>query len=174
MATNYTQIGLTANVGSGGSASISFTSIPNTYTDLIVKISTRWDSNSDGFSYIRFNSDSGSNYSYKVLYGDPQTPSAGSTSSSGNDKAVSGGSQWAAWTSSTFGNMEIYIPNYAGSTYKSFSSDGVGENNATQTYPVLSAGYWNSTSAITSITLLQASGTFVQYSTASLYGILKS
>ena len=174
MATNYTQIGLTANVGSGGASSISFTSIPNTYTDLIVKISTRWDSNSDGFSYIRFNGDSGNNYSYKVLYGDPQTPSAGSVSASGTDKSISGGSQWASWTSNVFGSIEVYIPNYVGSAYKTFSGDGFGENNATQTYPILSAGYWNSTSAITSITLLQASGAFVQYSTASLYGILKS
>ena len=169
----YIRIGSKVTVGAGGSASINFTSIPSTYTDLLIKASMRWDSSSDGFSYVRFNGDSGGNYSYKVVYGDPNATNTGSVYTTSTDKAVTGGSQWASWTANTFGSIEIYIPNYAGSAVKSFSGEGVGENNAPSTYPVLSSGLWNSTSPITSISLIQASGNWVQYSTASLYGIKK-
>ena len=170
----YIRIGSKITVGAGGAASINFTSIPNTYTDLVIKASMRWDSSSDGFSYIRFNSDSGNNYSYKALYGDTQNGTAGTSTSTSADKSITGGSQWASWTAGTFGSIKIHISNYAGSNYKSFASEGVGENNAPQTYPILSAGLWNSTSPITSISLIQASGNWVQYSTASLYGIKNS
>jgi hypothetical protein len=75
-------------------------------------------------------------------------------------------------TANTFGNGEIYIPNYAGSTQKSVSADAVAENNsATYIYSALNAGLWTGTAAITSIKLLIPSYNFVQYSTAYLYGV---
>jgi hypothetical protein len=67
--------------------------------------------------------------------------------------------------------MEIYFPNYASATNKSFSIDSVTENNATLANQFLTAGLWSNTAAITSITLLAASGNLAYYSTASLYGI---
>jgi hypothetical protein len=71
-----------------------------------------------------------------------------------------------------FGNNIIYIPNYASSNYKSLSVDAVPEENGTQTYMILSAGLWSSSSAITSLKLVPNIGpNFVQYSTAYLYGI---
>jgi hypothetical protein len=82
-------------------------------------------------------------------------------------------------TSNTFGNSSIYIPNYTGSTAKSVSIDSVGENNGTASEQIISAALWNNTAAITSITLtslddnLNPSGNFAQYSSVSLYGILK-
>ena len=78
-------------------------------------------------------------------------------------------------TANTFANGEFYIPNYAGSTNKSVSADGVTENNATAARATLTAGLWSNTAAINQITLLPiAGGTFAQYSTATLYGISNS
>ena len=54
------------------------------------------------------------------------------------------------------------------------SADGVMENNATEAYQNLVAGLWSNTSAITSLTLAKSTGNFVQYSSASLYGIKNS
>jgi hypothetical protein len=75
------------------------------------------------------------------------------------------------WTANTFSNGEIYIPNYAGSNYKSWSSDAVTENNATSADMSLVAGLTSITAAITSITIAGAAGNLVQYSTAYLYGV---
>ena len=155
-------------VGSGGAASIDFTSIPSTYTDLCLKFSGRASSNS-GFPWAvvraTFNGSS-SNWTYRAIYGD----------GSGASSAVSSVSELGFGTSSlntanTFGNTEIYIPNYAGSAYKSASVDSVTENNATQTLSALETNLWANTAAITSISLPCPSGTWVQYSTAYLYGV---
>jgi hypothetical protein len=77
-------------------------------------------------------------------------------------------------TSNTFGNFTLYIPNYAGSTQKSMICEAVTENNATNAAARLCAYLHTGTSAINIITLTAASGTFVQYSTATLYGIKSS
>jgi hypothetical protein len=77
-------------------------------------------------------------------------------------------------TASVFSSGEMCIPNYTGSSYKSFSTDSVQENNATLSRLVLVAGLWSDTAAVTSITLTAAAGLFVQYSSATLYGIKNS
>jgi hypothetical protein len=64
----YTLIN-SVTVGSGGAASMEFTSIPSTYTDLVVKISGRSDNTGSFANYLRFNSDSGNNYTWINLYG---------------------------------------------------------------------------------------------------------
>jgi hypothetical protein len=69
--------------------------------------------------------------------------------------------------------MEVYIPNYAGSAYKSISIDAVDENNASSAYSVLTAGLWSNTAAITSLRLTDNNGGYLQYTTAYLYGIKK-
>jgi hypothetical protein len=80
----------------------------------------------------------------------------------------------ATSTSSTFNNGELYFPNYLSSSNKSFSIDMVAENNGTTGYNFLDAVLWSYTEAITSISIVANSGTFVQYSTAYLYGIKNS
>ena len=160
-------------VGSGGASSIDFTSIPSTYTDLCVKLSMRVNAGSGGYqTYVRFNSDSGSNYSWRNLLGTgSSTVSQNSSPDTGMriTMSVSSGD-----TASTFSNSELYIPNYAGSTYKSVSADGVSENNATAATADLAAGLWSSTSAITAVNVFASGANFVQYSTATLYGIKNS
>ena len=155
-------------VGSGGASSIDFTSIPSTYTDLCVKFSLRAGSNNCN---LRFNGSSAASYGQKTLRG---TGSAVDTYYSVNSGATEIYFQALSSTSdtaNTFSNVELYIPNYAGSTNKSCSLDGVGENNGTTTYSNLIAGLWSNTAAITQVSVLSS---FVQYSTATLYGIKNS
>lgn len=154
-------------VGAGGAASIEFTNIPATYTDLLLKFSLRGDIDS-GTILVYFNG-STSNLSSRQIYG---TGSGAASNSSATDIRTWGGQNQSLYTSNTFANAEMYIPNYAGNTNKSVSIDGVNENNATEAYTSLAAGLWANTSAITSIKL--DNNNFVQYSTAVLYGISKS
>ncbi len=166
----YTLIQPAVVVGSGGAASMAFTSIPSTFTDLILQISARTADTGlvyDGMK-ITFNG-SATGYSDRLLYGD------GSAAASANQSGASTRFHYAttnAATSSTFGSASIYIPNYTGSNNKSLSSDSVSENNATTAIAALDAGLWSNTSAITSISISSNSGAnFVQYSTAYLYGV---
>lgn len=163
-------------VGSAGASSIDFTNIPQGYRDLKVVFSARINTNVSGVNYVslyvRFNGDTGTNYSSRLLYGD------GSAAGSANESTQTK-SQWQYATninatSNAFSNGEIYIPNYTGSTQKSFSSDSVSESNATNSIAALKAGLWSGTSAITSITISNNfdSTNFAQYTTATLYGIL--
>ena len=170
MANTYTLIS-SVTVGSA-TGSITFSSIPATYTDLLVKVSARFSAASVNKALLmKFNSDaSTSNYKNINLKGN------GSSASGGSDEGYAGGYiaelNADSSTSNTFSNVEIYIPNYLSSNYKSFSVDSVMENNSTTAYTTLAANLWNSTSAITSIILSEhTSSNFMQYSTAYLYGI---
>jgi hypothetical protein len=159
-------------VGAGGTSSINFTSIPSTYTDLMLVFSGRMDNNPFSIAWtdslLTFNGSSAS-FTDKLLYGDGSV----ATSQSATATVVRIPSSGA--TALTFGNVQIYIPNYAGSTNKSFSMDYVTENNATQSRTEFHAGLWTNTAAINQITLTaQASGNFSQYSTAYLYGVNKN
>lgn len=157
-------------VGAGGTSEITFSSIPSTYTDLVIKMSIRTNRTgdpSDG-GLLKINGAT-TNRSARFLYGD------GSSAVSGNSSSVWSLIQGNSGTASVFSNSEFYIPNYAGSTNKSFSSDGVAENNATLAYQGLGASLWSQTSAITSIGIVPSDGTnILQHSTAVLYGISKS
>lgn len=158
-----------STVGAGGASSIDFTSIPSTYTDLVLICSLRVSRASTvNNTIIKFNGSS-SSYSERVLYGN------GSSAGSYSDTQIYDVNNAANSTASIFANSQFYIPNYAGSAYKSVSNDSVSENNATSATSQLVAGLWSNTAAITSISLTDYSGTnFVQYSTAYLYGIKNS
>lgn len=157
----------TVTVGSGGAANIEFGSIPQTYTDLKLVLSGR-STIADNAVKGAFNG-STSNFSQRILFGNGSSPA--SNTPSNNTLCYM---NFSSDTASVFSNSEIYIPNYTGSTNKSFSSESVHENNATTAYVIMLAGLWSQTAAITSITLSNASGSFAQYSSASLYGIKNS
>jgi hypothetical protein len=156
-------------VGSAGASSVTFANIPQTgYTDLVVKASARttYASTVEG-STITFN---GSNtYSGRYLQGD------GSSASSGSQSILNALLFNAATaTASTFGNSEMYIPNYTSTNQKSVSGDGVSENNATQAFAGLFASLATLTSGITTITIAgNAGGSFIANSTFYLYGVAK-
>jgi hypothetical protein len=156
-------------VGSGGISSVTFSSIPATYTDLVVKASLRTDNASNLTGLITFNGSS-SSFSFRQLEGNGASVASynGTTNATNTENGT-------GTTASTFSSFEFYIPNYAGSTNKSFSVDSVTENNATTAYQDLSANLWSNTAAITSISLAPGStANFVQYSTFYLYGIKNS
>lgn len=156
-----------STVGSGGASDITFSAIPATYTDLVVKASLRG-SRSDFYDSldVEFNGSAGSS---RYLYGDGSA--AGSASFATRIRVQLVGS---TATSNTFGNFEMYVPNYTSSNNKSTSIDAVGENNATDAYANLSAGLWSSSAAITSIKLYFPSFNILQHSTAYLYGVKSS
>lgn len=158
-----------STVGSGGSTQVDFTSIASTYTDLCVKASVRNTNANYGGFYMRFNSSSSSYTARRIKQ-------EGTTVSS--DTSIEIPFQQSTWTASTFGNAEIYIPNYAGSANKSASIDAVTENNGTDNRNTLNAWLWSNTAAITSISFgtfdLGFPDKFAQYSTFYLYGIIKS
>jgi hypothetical protein len=153
-------------------SSVTFSSIPGTYTDLVVKYSGR--QGSENAHNIRFNGDSGSNYTYLILGGDGvNNPTSGSGSAIAN--IISRGINPGNSTSSTFGNAEMYIPNYANTSYnKSVSVDGVNETAGEEIYSSFVAGLWSSTSAITSIGIFARDGNLAVDSTFYLYGIKNS
>jgi hypothetical protein len=160
-----------STVGSGGAASIDFTSIPSTYTDLCVLISVRSAevlARSD--LRLRFNS-STSGYSGREVRGFDSGSTGTTTSSAGYfDCARIPASQS---TANTFGNAILYVPNYASSNNKSFSVDDVAENSSSSSWYVsFSANLWSNTAAITAINIF-TNANLAQYSTAYLYGIKK-
>ena len=158
-----------------GSATIDFTSIPTTYTDLCLKLSARTTSayltDKEAYFYVKINTD--------VTAGSArQITGNGSSSASANSSNPPYGGYIPSnnATASTFSNGDIYFSNYLSGVSKSWSSDQVMENNATGSFVNLTAGLWANNTAINAITVYPASafGNFAQYSSATLYGISKS
>lgn len=168
-------------VGSGGATNVTFTSIPQSYTDLVVKYSaTTNDTGVVTWLKLTFNS-STSDYADLYLRANGVSVTGGTDGSGSAGAAGFGGAVRSTATASGWvtpiinGNVDIYIPNYANSTHKSYSVDGVIENNDTFTHNSLIAGLWSNTSAITSLNI-NATSTFAfqEYSTFYLYGISNS
>lgn len=172
MANTYTLIA-SSTVGAGGVNTVTFSSIPSTYTDLKVVASIRMSvTNSDTGVY--FNT-AATDSSDRNISGNGST--AFSDVHSGQQSIYIGPVCTTNQTANTFSNFEMYIPNYAGSSQKSVSIDHVQENNAIAAYQTLAAGLSTKTAAISSITFYGYGGvslTYGQYSTFYLYGISKS
>ena len=127
-----------ATVGAGGAASIDFTSIPQTYTDLTLVISTRA-TDANGEIDLKINNSTSAIYTVRRLTGNGS--SAGSSVSSNQTIGYSAGLGGRSdYTASTFGSTIITIPNYTGSANKTFSGEAVNENNATGAQAYLIAG----------------------------------
>lgn len=163
----------TVTVGSGGSSSIDFTNIPQTYTDLKVVWSCRVSDNESlhyGPIFVTVNNSTGSIYDNRRVNAYGTTVQTYSDTNQANlYLAVAGSSA----TSSTFNNGEFYFPNYTSANYKSFSFDSTIEtNNSTNNLSTLYAGLIKTTAPITSIKFIpNTSQTIVQHSTITLYGI---
>jgi hypothetical protein len=160
----------TTTLGSNA-ANIEFTSIPGTYTDLYLVMSLRSDR-------------SGATTEIVGMTFNGSTSSRTGRNLEGNGSSVytnsltdlrAGVATGSTATSNTFGNSSCYIPNYAGSTNKSFSSDGVSENNGSNVTLSINAHLWSNTAAITSIQLYPLAGgtVWLTGSIASIYGVLK-
>ena len=169
MPSTYTLI--SSNVLTSDTASVTFSAIPSTYTDLVIRTSLRGPSNARSIK-ITFNGNA-SNYSDTTIRGD------GSAVSSARDTSIAYATGYDSiargdFTANTFGSSEIYIPSYGSAIAKPFSSFGCNETNATAAGIAVTACLWNNTSAITSIGLAPIAGDFVSGSSFYLYGISKS
>lgn len=162
----------TVTVGSGGASSVTFNSIPSTYTHLQIRCLMRTTQTGDvtgAYLYWTYNSDTGSNYSWHVLKGDGSTVTASSlTSFTGllGERFTT-----AFQAASTFGAGVIDILDYTNTnkyktnkTLAGWDSNGSGQ-------VALNSGLWMSTSAITRIDLYPPANNFAQYSHFALYGI---
>ena len=150
--------------------SITFTSIPQTYTDLLVVFSLRAVSGNHPSSSISLNTYGTGTYTRRQLAGSGSAASSNTTTES---ELYLSQIPAADNTANTFGNTQVYIPNYTSSATKSLSADLVSEQNATQAYQAITSGSWDQTAAVTSVSL-QTYGRSInlaQYSSATLYGI---
>ena len=166
MATTYTLIS-SVTVGSGGAASMTFSSIPANYTDLSVLISARsTDAGGGDYVVVRPNGAT-TNFTFRSIASyDSATPVSENGTLEFYTPIPAAGS-----TSNTFGSTNLYIPNYASSNYKSASQEGVNQLNSTSGAQMLNANLWSNTAAITSLTLVCLFANFAQHTTAYLYGI---
>lgn len=155
------------------STSVTFNNIPQTgYNDLKIVVSGRSTSN-DGSPWTGVNlafNGSSANQSAKRLLGN------GSSALSETGANLGGFVAGNTATANTFGNSEIYIPNYTLLYPKSISTNAVSETNGTASISGIVTGLWNPTvqSSINTIALSCANGNFDVGSTFSLYGIANS
>lgn len=171
MANTYTLI--SSNTLTSSAASVTFSSIPSTYTDLVLRISARTDrgGTSDRLR-LTYNSDTSTNYSNMAIIGDGATaiPQYASNAAYMQDFYIDGNSA----TANTFGSTEIYIPSYLASQNKPVSGFSAMEHNAVTAYLSGVAALWRNTAAITSINITKIGTNFVSGSSFYLYGIKNS
>jgi hypothetical protein len=146
--------------GTGASPTIEFLSIPADYTDLMLVYSLRSDTTGNTEFYIKLNN---TNPTQRHLRGN------GASTLSNTDAFQLAPA--TGQTANTYGNGQIYIPNYTGTTQKSASVDNVTENNATTAFQSIYAALYNVTTAVTSIQVTDIYGNWTTASSVSLYGI---
>jgi hypothetical protein len=142
-------------------ASITFSNIPQTFTDLYLLVSAGGSSTNPDLTWVRVAiNGSTASTSNRKLFG---TGSAAGSDTSADNFPIS--------VTGQYGNAALYFPNYTSSSNKSFSIDAVGEDNATKAYTAITAMLWSNTAAITSIGLNGSYNNLTAGSSATLYGI---
>jgi len=165
MSTN-TYVALQTQVLSSSASSITFTSIPQTYTDLRLVVTLTSATNGSSPA-MRFNADSGTNYSNTYISGNGST--ASSNRLSNQSLAYLASATGTATGSPMFVTGDIF--SYAGSTYKTYLSTASNVSGAAGGVE-RDVGLWRNTAAITSITIiLDTSANFAIGTTATIYGI---
>lgn len=173
MPNTYTLI--SSNVLASGASSVTFSAIPATYTDLVLRYSTRTDyADYRILGALRFNSDTANNYSNTILSKVDNT--VASYRNSNNSFSFNVESDGTLSTSNTFGSGEIYVPSYTASQNKPYSDFTLMENNQNLNQQIqVIADLWRNTAAITSVTLFPGGGAnFITGSSFYLYGIKNS
>lgn len=157
-------------------ASYTFTAIPSTFTDLVVRASIRNIAASSTNLRVRVNGLTTTIYSSTFVFGDGSAAYSNRRSSATglvlDDTAVDNGA-----TANTFGSFELYLPSYTASQNKPLGTFYTQENNASgagSSYINANAGLIRTTAAITEISLTLESGSMAAGSSFYLYGISKS
>jgi hypothetical protein len=159
----------TVTVGAGGVSSVTFSSIPQTYNDLVIKSSSRTTGTNCTY-FVNFNGTNTGTTALRLYAANGVGGASGSFANSYFDYGNPSNS-----TANTFSNSELYIPNYASSNNKSVSSETVTEDNSTTWQVFMTAGVKNNTNPITSITISPVIDPLIaQYSTFTLYGVYNS
>ncbi len=173
MPATYTLIA--SNTLSSSAASVTFSAIPNTYTDLVLKCSVRDDTSGTAEALGRLwklSGDTGSTMSQTDLLGSGSA--ASSTRRTSQDDSLFVIDRSGA-TSNTFSSTEIYIPSYTASQNKPISIFSVDESNTTAAYMRVQALLWRNTAALSSFEIRAYSGSnLVSGSSFFLYGIKNS
>lgn len=160
-------------VGASGAANVTFSSIPQTYKHLQIRILAR--SNRVGSAddlLVNFNGDTSIGYASHSILGDGSASAVTANANATAIRSIRNALTTSSNTSNVFTSAIIDIYDYAISgKYKTiktlfgFDANGSG-------YVGLSTGYWNGTSAITEIVLKEETGSnLIQYSSMALYGI---
>lgn len=171
MANTYTLIA--SNTLSSSAASVTFSSIPSTYTDLVIRYSARGASNIDTVT-LRVNSDSTVLYSYRSLQGNGSAATSSNDGGGDTQSVLPYGVVNSTYTASTFSNGEIYIPNYTVSQNRQIGTFQTQENNSTTSGIATTATLYRSTTTISTLTLYGSAGSFAAGSSFYLYGIANS
>ena len=171
----------TTTVGSGGTSTITFSSIPSTYKHLQIRSISRVTSSAAGstVSYgasalLRFNSDSSSNYWWHYVLGDGSSASAGNSGSATTSLYVSDmAGPWATQTANTFSSSVVDILDYSLTTKNKTLRALTGQDRNGYGRVVFNSGSWSNSTiqAINSITMTTDGTSFAQYSSFALYGI---
>jgi hypothetical protein len=159
---------ISSNVLASSAASVTFSAIPATYTDLVVRASIRRSAAGRDDLQLAVNA-STSDGSNTFIQGNGATATSNTSSAQyirANNIVPS-----TSETADTFGSVEFYIPSYTVSQNKPIGIFGAGENNATTAYITATASLYSQTTAITSLVFTLASGSFVSGSSFYLYGI---
>jgi hypothetical protein len=158
----------TVTVGSGGTSSISFTSIPTTYKHLQLRLFVKADATTNGTPTIVYNGDTSSVYTYHDVYGNGSSVTASGAS-------TNYGGQWFVLGGQNADGFAAYITDildYSSTSKNKTIRTLMGfDNNGSGRIYLASQTYQNSSTAITSLTLTMQSGGASQYSHAALYGI---
>jgi hypothetical protein len=171
MPSTYTLI--SSNTLTSTTSSITFSAIPSTFTDLVVRISARGSNSAVGTQLgVRYNNNTSTIYSNTYLTGNGAAASSTNLSANNGDE-VNNGTSGNSSTSNTFGLTEIYIPNYTVSANKPISWFTVSENNATTAHITTSASLFRDTTAISSL-VINYNQSLLSGSSFYLYGIKSS
>jgi len=160
---------ISSQVLTSSAASVTFSAIPGTFKDLILKLSVR-NSLTQEDMLLRINNDSSTLYSRVQLRGNG-TQASSSINSAQTSIKLENAVVGSGYTANTFSNHEIYIPNYTASQNRQISSHAAIENNGTEAFDIVHAGLYRSTTAITQIDLIASTGNFVSGSSFYLYGL---
>jgi hypothetical protein len=154
-------------VGSGGTSSISFTTIPSTYKHLQIRAIARMSSSAENMS-LRFNGDSGNNYnSHFIEASGSGTPVCGNGTGSGIQNRIFTAVYVA--DANIFSAQIIDILDYSNTNkYKTVRNLSGADRNGLSTWLNFSSGLWMNSAAISTITF---TNNFAQYSHFALYGI---
>jgi len=163
----YTYIG--SVTVSGTAATMSFTSIAATYTDLYIRFASKIDGTSTQYVMIRFNADTATNYqSGEVSWGGSNLNNVYTGLA-----YIIGGRSTASTVAQTISTGEFIVADYANTSFDKMvfgHLEQAGE--ARVSGPIFwdISGKWNNTAAITAVSLTPFSGNFVTGSYAYLYG----